>query len=298
MHIFSAQETADHLTYLELAEEIMRVLADCEAGRVGAPERIHHPLPNGGTLLVMPASGRRIAVTKLVTFHPDNTAHNLPAIQGELVVMDAGTGRRLGILHGETVTMRRTAALTLAAARALAPDNTGPLLMIGSGAQARAHVEALWHGQNVTKVYVWSRNPAHAEKLAIYASSLGMKSRTVADPAEVAERTPLVVSATSSTDPVVPECVPDNCFVAAIGAFTPEMAEVGPKLIARASLYVDTLDGARASAGDLIRAGVDWERVVPLVHAADNPPREGAPVLFKSVGHALFDLAAARLAFP
>jgi 1-piperideine-2-carboxylate/1-pyrroline-2-carboxylate reductase [NAD(P)H] len=85
--------------------------------------------------------------------------------------------------------------------------------------------------------------------------------------------------------------------VAAVGAYRPEMAELPPQLVRRARLFVDALEGARAEAGDLIQAGVDWARVTPLEDALNVPGDQGKPVVFKSVGHALWDLAAARLAW-
>src|SRR5439155_13530104 len=100
--------------------------------------------------------------------------------------------------------------------------------------------------------------------------------------------------------PVLPEGVRDDTFVVAVGAYLPEMAELPAELVRRSSelatLYVDTLGGARAEAGDLIMAGIDWARVTPLEEALDAPRPDKGPVIFKSVGHALWDLAAARLA--
>jgi len=85
-------------------------------------------------------------------------------------------------------------------------------------------------------------------------------------------------------------------FVAAVGAYTPQMAELPPDLVLRSRLFVDTVEGVRADGGDFIQAGVDWSRVTPLQDALDLPRPAAGPVIFKSVGHALWDLAAAKLA--
>ncbi|MFZ0614102.1 MAG: hypothetical protein WAM73_17810, partial [Desulfobacterales bacterium] len=108
------------------------------AGRVVAPERMVVSIAAGGTLLVMPAADERLAITKLVTVHPQNQKKGLPTIQGQVIVMEASSGRPLGIVDGITVTARRTAAVSALAASRLAPDPAGPLLVVGGGTPARA----------------------------------------------------------------------------------------------------------------------------------------------------------------
>src|SRR5207253_2574087 len=132
--------TRARLSYSTLAEEIRAVLLDKRAGKTYAPARMPVPLPDGGALLLMPATDGQLAIIKLVTVHPANAERGLPVVQAEVLVMDAATGRRLLMLEGGTVTARRTAALSLLAARLLAPDPSGPLLIIGAGTQGRAHL--------------------------------------------------------------------------------------------------------------------------------------------------------------
>ncbi|EPR37368.1 ornithine cyclodeaminase/mu-crystallin [Desulfovibrio sp. X2] len=297
MRIHDAADTAALLPYPALSEAIARVLGLAAVGEAQAPERLHVSLPGGNTMLVMPAFGPDLAMTKLLTVHPDNPGQGLPAIQGEVVVMETNTGRRLGVLDGATLTSRRTAALSLLAARTLAPNPDGPLLVVGAGAQARAHVEAFAEGLSVKEVAVFSRTTESAERLAAHARSLGLRARAVARPEEVLASCPLIVTATTSFCPVLPALVRDDAFVAAVGAFKPTMCELSPELVRSAALYCDVLEGVRAEAGDFIQAEVDWREVVPLAAALGKPRPERGPVVFKSVGHALFDLAAAMLAF-
>jgi ornithine cyclodeaminase len=117
----------------------------------------------------------------------------------------------------------------------------------------------------------------------------------IEDTLEAVERVSLIVTATTSTTPVLPDIVREDAFIAAVGAYRPDMAELPPSLVRRARLFVDTLEGARAEAGDLIQAGVDWGQVRALGDVLDSALPPG-PVVFKSVGHALWDLAASRLA--
>jgi ornithine cyclodeaminase len=124
-----------------------------------------------------------------------------------------------------------------------------------------------------------------------------MRVQAVGKPDEVLDRVRLVITATTSTSPVIGDQVGDDVFVAAVGAYRPNMAEVPPDLLRRSSIYVDTLEGAQTEAGDLIQAGVDWSKVTQLEDTVDMPAPRRGPVIFKSVGHALWDLAAARLAW-
>jgi 1-piperideine-2-carboxylate/1-pyrroline-2-carboxylate reductase [NAD(P)H] len=296
MELLDADSTRALLPYPALAEELERVLRDRQARLAYAPPRLPVTLPGGATLLLMPAVDGELAITKLVTVHPSNAGGDLPVVQAEVIAMQAGTGRRLFVLDGAVVTARRTAALSLLAARLLATNPSGPLLVVGAGVQARAHLEAFVEGLGLRKVYIASKTQAHAEGLAAHARGLGITARAVGEPGEVLEQVPLVVTATTSREPVLPEAVRDGTFVAAVGAYLPEMAELPAELVRRSRLYVDTLEGARAEAGDLIMAAVDWARVTPLENALDAPRPENGPVIFKSVGHGLWDLAAARLA--
>lgn len=297
MKILDAQQTAAVLPYPALAAQLRAMLAEKAAGRAAAPPRLPVPLAGGGVLLLMPAADEDLALTKLVTVHPRNAAQGLPSVQAEVLVFESRTGRRLLWLDGATVTARRTAALSLLAAQMLAPAPAGPLLIIGAGVQARAHLDAFVQGLGVRQVYVASRTPAHAASLAAWATEAGVAAAAVADPAEVLDQVTLIVTATGSPEPVLPPQVRADTFVAAIGAYQPDRAEVPPDLVRRARLFVDTLEGAQAEAGDLIRAAVDWSQVTPLEAALARPRPAAGPVVFKSVGHALWDLAAARLAW-
>lgn len=289
--MLSALETAQLLPYPQLAQAIQAVLGDQKAGLVQAPERLVMPLPGGGTLLLMPAADPQVTVTKLATVHPGQN----PSVRAEVWVMHTPTGERVALLDGSVVTARRTAAVSLLAAQKLAPDPKGPLLVVGAGVQAWSHLEAFHQGLGVREVYVYSRTPEHSRALADQAQSLGIAARVIENPLEAVERVSLIVTATTSTTPVLPDIVREDAFIAAVGAYRPDMAELPPSLVRRARLFVDTLEGARAEAGDLIQAGVDWGQVRALGDVLDSALPPG-PVVFKSVGHALWDLAASRLA--
>jgi ornithine cyclodeaminase len=298
MLTLDAAATARALPYAPLVAALRDMMLRKHAGGTCAPERLVVPLA-GGTLLAMPATDGSFATTKLVTVHADNPKRGLPSLLGEVLLMRADTGERLLMLDGPTVTARRTAALSVLAARTLAPQARDPLLIVGAGVQARAHLEAFAEALGVGRIFVASRSLDRAEALATHGRALGLQACAVARPEAVLEQAGLVVTATTATAPVFADRVHEGAFVAAVGAYRPEMCELPASLLQRAAVYVDDLGGARHEAGDLLQAGLDWSRVTALerVIAREVPPPARGPVVFKSVGQALWDLAAARLAF-
>ena len=295
LEALSPPATAAALPYAALADHIAALLNDPS---VVVPPRIVQALAGGGSLFVMPAADDRLAITKLITFLPDNPVRGLPAIQGDIVVFDTRSGRRLVLLDGPTVTARRTAAVSLLAARRLAPRTDGPLLIVGAGVQGLSHLEAFHHGLGVTEVYVASRSAASADALVRHAQALGLTAHRVDDADAALAHCPLVVSATSAQAVALRGHPRDDTFVAAVGAFTPRMVEWAPEvcrqLAREGTVVVDTRD-ADHEAGDLLQAGLD---VGVLPTLADIVRTGGAarhgPVFFKSCGWAGWDLAAAR----
>jgi 1-piperideine-2-carboxylate/1-pyrroline-2-carboxylate reductase [NAD(P)H] len=302
VEILDTQTTAERLPYPALADSIREVALAMDSGDLHTLPRFALPLQEDGILLVMPACDQDIAITKLVTVHSDNPGHGLPTIQGEVVVMDAATGERLGLLEGGVVIARRTAALSMLAARELAPRPDGPLLVVGARTQGQAHLEAFRAGLGVSRAFISSRSSRSAVSLAGHARTLGMEAEPVEGVGEVLGDVNLIVTATTSKEPVLPEKIPADIFVAAVGAFEPEAAELPPALISTSETFVDTIEGAKEEAGDLIQAesagAFAWEDATELEEALRSPQRPEGTIIFKSVAHALWDLAAARTAFP
>ncbi|MGV3497308.1 MAG: delta(1)-pyrroline-2-carboxylate reductase family protein [Hydrogenophaga sp.] len=293
--LLSPAATAAALPYPALADTIAALLRDTS---VRVPTRTVLPLPQGGSLFLMPATDAQVAITKLITYVADNAGRGLPAIQGDVVVFDARDGRRIALLDGPTVTARRTAAVSLLAARTLAPRTDGPMLIVGAGVQGRAHLEAYAAGLGVRQVRVASRSAASADALVAHARSMGLDAERVDDADAALADCPLVVSGTPAQSVALRGTLRDDVFVAAVGAFTPRMAEWDPtvcrEIAARGTLVVDTRD-ADHEAGDLLQAGIDVTRVPTLGDMLDAPRPRG-PVFFKCCGWAGWDLAAARLA--
>ncbi|WP_454736879.1 delta(1)-pyrroline-2-carboxylate reductase family protein [Cupriavidus necator] len=307
-----AASTAARLPYPELAQAIAAMLGELRDGTAMAPPRLALPVGDAqrgeGTLLVMPARNRELVITKNVTFHPGNPQRGLPSILGEVVVADAHTGERIAMLDGPTVTGRRTAAVSLLAAQSFAARPEGELLVVGAGVQALTHLEAFVAGLGVRKVWLHSRTRDKAEALAAHARTLGAEAEVTDAVEAVLPRVSMVVTVTTSRAPVLPDLDSglwrDHHFIAAVGAFRPDMCELPPALCHAAAdsgrLLADTLFGIEDEAGDLLQAGIDWATVQPfetaILQADAIRARGGSPLVFKSVGYALWDLAACVLA--
>lgn len=295
--LLDAAATAARLPWPALVAQIARLLAD---GSVRVPPRLVQALPGGASLFVMPAFDAQVAITKLITFTPANSGTARPAIQGDVVVFDVATGERWLLLDGPTVTARRTAAVSLLAAQRCAPNKEGPLLIVGAGAQARAHLEAFAQGLPVREVRIASRSAAGAQALADHARSLGLEASVVQDADAQMAQCPLAVTCTPASGVVLRAVPRPDAFVAAVGAFTPQMVELDAALCRhfadQGTVLVDTSD-AQHEAGDLLQAGLDVSRFADLralVNGTAGPIK--GPVLFKSCGWAGWDLAAARAA--
>ena len=295
--LLDASQTAARLPYEEVARQVRALFTD---ETVQVPERLVQPLPGGGSLFVMPALDGRIAITKLITFTPANAGTDRPAIQGDVVVFAIPPGARLLGLHGPTVTARRTAAVSLLAAQQLAAVPQGPLLIVGAGAQGRAHLEAFAEGLPLQRVFVASRRVGSALSLVAHAKDLGLDATVVHDPNAVLAECPLVVTCTPADGVVLKSRPRGDVFIAAVGSFTPRMIELGPDLCrhcaAEGQVVVDTPQ-AQHEAGDLLQAGLEPAGFPTLreIVLGEKTARPG-PVLFKSCGWAGWDLAAARTA--
>jgi ornithine cyclodeaminase len=292
MEQFDAAASERLLPYPALRDAIAGALHERRLGQVQVPDRTAIALPNDGWLLLMGAASATTAVTKVVTVHPHAPERR---VQSDVVLLDASTGQRLAMLNGEVLTERRTAALSLLAAERLAPDPNADLLLIGAGAQARAHLEAFRVGLGTRRVWIHSRSAARRDDLVALARDWGMEAEPSHDPHAQLFEARLVITATNSSEPVLRQAPAQGSFIAAVGAFRPNMAELAPSVLVGAELVVDTLEGAQREAGDLLQAAVDWSRVRALQDRLEGP-RPDRTVVFKSVGHGIFDLAAAILA--
>lgn len=293
--VYSAQAVHDALPWERLAGVLER--AFLEGAEV--PLRHAHALSPADTLLLMPAWNEALIATKLVTVIP-SAPHT---VQATVVVLDRPTGEVRALMDGEALTLRRTAATSALAARHLARADARTLLVVGTGRlagwMARAHV-ALRPG--LERVLVWGRRPEAAQALA-----RELQPQLVVETARSLEaavaQADIVCCATTSPEPLVRgDWLRPGTHLDLVGGFRRDMREVDDEAVRRARVVVDTYAGALAEAGDLTqplaRGVIDRAHVrAELAELLREPARGRTGVaditLFKSVGTALEDLAAA-----
>lgn len=307
MRILDAKAVADALPYDQLIAAL-----DCAfSADIEVPQRAHHdvPLPGGndGTLLLMPAwkPGGSMGV-KIAAVFPDNADRNLPSVSASYFLMSAETGVPVAVLDGTELTVRRTAAASALASSYLSREDAHCLLMVGTGNLAPHLVAAHAVARRVEEVIVWGRRRSAADALAQRLAGQFSKV-SIADDLEGAVRCADIIScATLSSEPLVlGKWLRDGQHLDLVGAFKPTMREADSTAVIRAAVFVDTRAGALAEAGEIVQAIADGSiresdirgELSDLARGNVNG-RESAEqiTLFKSVGTALEDLAAAEMA--
>ena len=331
----NAADTAALIPFPALVDALRLAVAQAAQGVIACPARQVVPLAGGGVILSMVAAAPDIAVHKLITVVPGNSARGLPTISGQVSVLDAATGAVLLTLDGATVTGRRTAALSMLGIATLLGRAPRHVLLVGTGTQTLNHARALAVMYPQAAISIGGRsgasaerfiaehlhaaapdanrlhaNPLHAESVAApqraesatgpqRADGPGAAARppASADLAALADDVDVVITGTTSKQPVYWHPARAGRLIIAVGAFKPDAAEIAPATVLGSCIYVDDPEGARHEAGDLLQAGADWSQVQGIAQALGGAPMaDTEPVLFKTVGCAAWDLAAARVA--
>ncbi len=308
MRIISADETAAALPWVDLIDGIgLMFRQGCEM-----PLRHHHtfavPQEDDGTLLLMPAwlPGSFIGV-KMVNVVPGNSARGMPAIAGAYLLSSAATGALLAIIDGAELTARRTAAASALAARFLARQDASSLLIVGAGKLSLNLIEAHSAVRQITTVKIWARRIEQAEAIADAASARGFNAIAVTDLEAEARQADIISCCTLSREPLVMGAwLRPGTHVDLIGAFKSDMRETDSVAVARASVFVDTFDGALGEGGDIVQAiaegAIGEDHIQSDLFNLCRDLHQGRTsdeeiTLFKSVGAALEDLAGAIVAY-
>jgi ornithine cyclodeaminase len=257
------------------------------------PLRHRHSLPNDATLLLMPAWQNTAALgVKIVTVHPTNSSLGLNAVHSTYLLADGKTGRPLALIDGQELTARRTAAASALAGTYLARPDSATLLICGAG-----HIGSLMHEawsaiRPITRTLIWTRRPEQAEALAAR-----LPNATAVENLESAVREADIIStATLATTPLIHGAwLRPGTHLDLIGAYRPDMREADDTALARARIFIDT-PAAPAESGDL-PPGTEIAGDLAALCKNEIPGRTapGDITLFKSVGSAIEDLAAAML---
>jgi len=302
--LLNAEQVRCNLPWKSLVESLQRLfVVGCEV-----PVRHHHtmPVPDApdATLLLMPAwqAGKYIGI-KMVTVFPGNSHLGLASISGSYLLNSGVTGELLAIMDGPELTSRRTAAASVLAAGYLARQDAQNLLMVGTGRLSANLIEAYAAVRDLQSIKIWGRSLHKSQRVADQLREQGLKVTPVEHLAEACAAADIISCATLSQQPLIQgEWLSPGTHVDLVGGFTPSMREADDEAIRRARVFVDTYDGATKEAGDIVvplAAGIlkadeilaDLYQLCRGEHLGRVSDKE--ITLFKSVGVALEDLAAA-----
>jgi len=274
----------------DLIPVMASALADLSGGKVVQPLRVMVPVADHqGFLGIMPAYGSALGA-KLVTFYPQNQGvHTHHAM---ILLFHPETGEPLATMDGRLITEMRTAAVSAVATQLLARRETRVLAILGSGVQARSHLEALRLVREFREVRVWSPRNARA-----FAERSGVEAAASAE--EAVRGADVVVVATTSMTPVLAgKWLSPGTHVNAVGAARPTWRELDDDTLAQARIYVESREAASRESGDVIAAGRIFAEIGEVVAGTQSGrASEDEITVFKSVGVAIEDIAAADLVY-
>ena len=294
------QEIRGVLTYEALIPAIRQALIDYSAGLAVQPPRSilragNAQGVNNGWFAVMPVVADDVMAVKTVTFFPGNAALGLHTHMAIIELLSRSTGQPLAVMDGRLITEMRTAAVSAVAFDALAPTlfpGPGPasLGILGSGVQARAHIQALRHvWPSLREILVWSRNPANAERLA---QETGARAVT----REEATAADVVLTATASAEPVLlGRNLASHSLILAVGATGATLRELDDEAMLSSTVVAESRSCVERESGDVILSGAKVQSEIGEILAGEAAPPRPARIVFKSVGMAIEDLTAARL---
>ncbi len=308
MRIISAAEVEGALDFNSLVERLRQTFRR----ETIVPTRHHHTLGNGksgdAALYLMPAwQTGYVAGVKMMTEFPDNAALGLPSAMGAYLLLDGKTGSPKALIDGPMLTLKRTAAASALASRYLSRPDCERLLMVGTGALAPYLITAHASVRPICNVLIWGRTAAKAEKLARRLNRRDFRVDFTQDLQSAMQGADVISCATSSRDPLIEgRWLRPGQHVDLVGSCSPETRESDDEAVRRSRVFVDTRAAALEQAGDLaqpVRDGVlDPADIAGDFFDMARGDRAGRRyydqiTLFKSVGTAIEDLAAAQLTF-
>jgi len=287
------EQVRQHLRMEDLIPAMEKALIDFSAGKVTQPVRSVITVdPPGGFFGMMPALTPEGLGIKIVTFYATNAEREIPTHMATIFLVDPETGAPLAVMDGTLITEMRTAAVSAAATKLLASPDAKILAILGSGVQARSHVEALKLVRRFEEIRVWSPTAAHAE---CFAEEIGAKAMSADDAVSGAD---VVVTATNSKTAVLKgSWLRRGCHVNAVGACRPDWRELDDDAMTKSVVFVDSREAAMKESGDVILSGAKIYAEIGEALASKIPPRENETTIFKSLGMAVEDITAALLVY-
>jgi thiomorpholine-carboxylate dehydrogenase len=286
------EQVRQHLQMADLIPVMEKALIDFSSGKVNQPVRsVIKVEPPGGFLGLMPALTPDGLGLKAVTFYPSNADRGIPTHMATIFLVDPQSGTPLAVMDGRLITEMRTAAVSAAATKLLAASESKILAILGSGVQARSHVDALRLVRQFEEVRVWSPTKEHAKQ---FANEIGGRAVSAEEAVHGAD---VVVTVTSSKTPVLQgSWLKPGCHVNAIGACRPDWRELDDEAMSNV-VFVDSREGALKESGDVVLSGAKIYAELGEALAGKVPVRTNETTIFKSLGMAIEDIAAAILVY-
>jgi ornithine cyclodeaminase/alanine dehydrogenase-like protein (mu-crystallin family) len=291
MLTFDEAQVRQHLTYETLIPALEQALIRFSTGEITQPVRTMLPVPEyHGDFGLMPAIDGDLMGVKLVTFYHDNTT--LPTHQAVIQLFSASTGKPLANLDGRLITEMRTAAVTAIAARLFTSQKPLTLAILGSGVQARAHLHALRLVREIKEIRVWSRTPEHADAFVRETGAISLPLE------EAIRRADIVIGVANVSEPLIlGRYLSPTAFVAAIAAVGASKRELDNEAM-QASIIVESRESALRESGDIIDTGTPiYAELGEILAGKIPPPPQDRRIVYKGLGIAAEDLAAARLVY-
>lgn len=288
----SDADVAKVLGYEQLIPAMEKALAAFSAGRAIQPVRNMLTIEEGKRFLgIMPVVTEAGMGAKLVSFFPKNAGSGLPTHMAMIMLFRPDTGQPLAFMDGRLITEMRTAAVSAAVTKHVASPESRILALLGSGVQAHAHLQALRLVRQFDEVRVWSRTAEHAERFAALHGARAMGLEPAVRGADV------IVTATNSLQPFLKGAwLKAGAHVNAIGSPRPTWRELDDEAMHN-TLIVDSREAALKESGDVILSKAPIFAEAGEVFAGTRRPPRSATTVFKSVGIAVEDIAAARLVY-
>ena len=291
IQFIAESEVAGVLTMRDLIPRMAKTMASFSRGDIQQPvRRILEVSPHGGYFSSMPAVSADGVGAKLVAFYPSNSGKGLDTHMGLLVVFEPETGKPLAVMDGRLITEMRTAAVTAAFVDAVAPSDVQTLTIMGAGVQARSHIEALNCVRSFNEIRIWNRTRERAE---ILAQNTG--ARVVDDAGTAVEGADVVVTATSSPEPIIDgDWLKPGVKLASVGFGGFDGGELDAKTMSN-TVIVDSREGALSEPKHVHRYNAEIYAELGEIISGDKTVPLEATVVFDSLGMACQDIASAAL---
>jgi ornithine cyclodeaminase len=303
----SVEQVNKALTFAELVPALKQAFTSDTC----VPPRLHFDMENPKasretTLLIMPAwQAGDVAGVKLVTVAPDNGLKGLPSIQGSYLLFDIDSGSIKAMMDAPALTAKRTAAASALASQFLSREDSSRLLMIGTGALAPQLIAAHASVRSIKQVYVWGRTLAKAQAVCDQMTDLNIECIAINDIETYAQQVDIISCATLSKTPLIlGRWLKPGQHLDMVGSYRPDMREMDDDCLIGNRIFVDNFDGALRETGDIAiplkeqvisKADIKAD-LFALCKGEYQVNRQVNDItVFKSVGHALEDLTAAKL---